>query len=98
MAMLGNSKRYNYPANTGKGTNMLCLYDSFNKCIISRHRSAVNAAKAKRKFFREFYRNHTSNSYLPIYLMAIEKGELVAPSDSDIDTFYRWEMNKEMNN
>lgn len=70
---------------------MFCLYDEFNKCIISRHRSPVNAAKAKRKFFREFYKNNSRNSYLPVDLMQIVKGELVTPQPEAIDQFDRWE-------
>jgi hypothetical protein len=67
------------------------LFDSFNKCVISRHRTVEAAAKAKAKFFRDFYKNNTKGSYLPVSLMQSVKGELEPVSDEDADRFYRIE-------
>lgn len=72
---------------------MYVLFDSFNKCVISRHRTIEAAAKAKAKFFRLFYKNNSQSSYLPVSLMQLRKGELVPVSDDDADRFYRIEMN-----
>lgn len=70
---------------------MYVLFDSFNKCVVSRHRTVEAAAKAKAKFFRDFYKNNSQSSYLPISLMTLEKGELSPVSDEDADRFYRIE-------
>lgn len=49
---------------------MLAIVDTFNGSVISCHRTLETAAKAELKFWRQFYRNNSSNSYLPLELRA----------------------------
>lgn len=63
------------------------LFDTFNKCTISRHRTIEAAVKAKKKFFRRFYRNNSQNSYLPTALMIEQDGEIVPASEEDREHF-----------
>lgn len=70
---------------------MYVLFDTFNKSVISRHRSIKAAVKSKQKFNREFYRNNTSSSYIPMSLMVEADGEIVAASDKEREEFARIE-------
>lgn len=70
---------------------MYVLVDTFNNVVISRHRTVETAAKGKAKFFRQFYRNNSSSSYLPISLMAEDNdGLLNAVSDEEEEQFDRY--------
>jgi len=70
---------------------MYVIYDTFNKNIISRHRTIEGAVKGKRKFFRRFYENNTQSSYLPTALMVERNGDLTDASESDRNKFARIE-------
>jgi len=70
---------------------MYVLFDTFNKSVLSRHRTIEATAKAKAKFFREFYRNNTQSSYLPTALMIERDGEIEDASEADRDAFERIE-------
>lgn len=67
------------------------LVDTFNKVIISRHRTIDTAAKGKKKFFRQFYRNNSSSSYIPVALMIEDKtnGILSQANDEEEERFDR---------
>jgi hypothetical protein len=52
---------------------MFCLYDTFNNCIISRHRTVEAAQKADDKL-QDSFRN---GSYLPTQIRKIINGEAV---------------------
>ena len=41
------------------------LHDTFNRCIVSNHRSLRAAVLAERKFLRAVKRANGSNSYIP---------------------------------
>lgn len=56
---------------------MYCLFDTFNKCIISRHRTVEAAQKADDKLQNSL----RGNSYLPTQIREIVNGEAV-----EIDT------------
>ena len=67
---------------------MYAIYDTFNKNIISRHRTIEAAAKAKAKFFRAFEKNNSSGSYLPIALMMVDSdGDVTPAGDDDCEAF-----------
>jgi len=68
---------------------MYCLYDTFNKCIISRHRTVKAVATADVKLQNSLSRG----SYLPTTIMKIVKGELVDIQESgEMEEFLaRWE-------
>ena len=71
---------------------MYALYDTFNKNIISRHRTIEAAVKAKGKFFRQFEKNNSSGSYLPIALMTVAtKGDVEPASEGDREAFQELE-------
>jgi hypothetical protein len=52
---------------------MFCLYDTFNKCIISRHRTVEAATKADDKLQNSL----RGNSYLPTQIREIVNGVLL---------------------
>ena len=52
---------------------MFCLYDTFNNCIISRHRTVEAARKADDKLQNSL----RGNSYLPTQIREIINGEAV---------------------
>ena len=68
---------------------MYCLYDTFNKCIVSRHRTVKAVAAADVKLQNSLSRG----SYLPTTIRKIVKGELVEIDDStEMEEFLaRWE-------
>jgi len=41
------------------------IYDTFNRRIVSNHRSIIAAVKAQAKFSRDVVRANGSNSYIP---------------------------------
>ena len=45
--------------------NKYRIYDTFNRCIISNHRSLKAAVTAAAKFSRAVKRNNGQNSYIP---------------------------------
>ena len=58
---------------------MYCLFDTFNKNIISRHRTVAAVAAADVKLQNSLSRG----SYLPTTIRKIVKGELVEIDDSN---------------
>lgn len=60
---------------------MYALYDTFNKNIVSRHRTIAAAVKANNRLQDSL----TGGSYLPTTVKRIEAGELVALDDSEQD-------------
>ena len=68
---------------------MYCLYDTFNKCVISRHRTVKAVAAADVKLQNSL----SGGSYLPTTIRKIVKGEPVEIDDSeDIEEFLsRWD-------
>jgi hypothetical protein len=66
---------------------MYAIYDDFNRKIISRHRTVKNAAKAKVKFVSQFQRNNSSNSYLPVILVRVDRGEVSPANEGDYCEF-----------
>lgn len=76
---------------TSKVRTMYCLFDTFNKNIISRHRTVKAVAEAAIKLQNSLSRG----SYLATTIRKIVKGEIVAIDDSsDMEEFLaRWENN-----
>jgi hypothetical protein len=51
-------------AHTPNNTTMFTLIDSFNHTVISRHRTLLNAVKAKLSHIRAIERRYGPNSYV----------------------------------
>jgi hypothetical protein len=54
---------------------MIEFTDTFNHRVISRHRSPRTAARAERKWLREFARNNTRSSYIPTEMVGMTDAE-----------------------
>ena len=67
------------------------LYDTFGKRIISSHRTIRGAVRSKQKFNREFYRNNTASSYIPLELRIVNDSEVAEASEDEIEEFMRIE-------
>lgn len=52
--------------------------DEFNRSDISRHRKQSAAVKAAIAWNKSFDRNHTKGSYLPVSLLKVQDGHIVA--------------------
>ena len=63
------------------------LYDTFNRCTISNHRSLRAAVLAERKFLRAVKRANGSNSYIPtrIEYLTDDTQWIGVPSDEVMD-------------
>jgi hypothetical protein len=59
------------------------VYDTFNRCERSRHRSLRTAVMAKDKFNRDVRRRNGSNSYIPTRIEHLDDDEDWLPVDID---------------
>jgi hypothetical protein len=64
------------------------LFDTFNKKIISRHRSIKTAILANERFQRAVKRANGASSYIPVDLMILENGELKEMDNESHDYLY----------
>ena len=71
------------------------LYDTFNRCIVSNHRSLRAAVLAERKFLRAVKRANGSNSYIPTRIEYLTDGEIWigVPSDEVMDVKHQLDTN-----
>jgi hypothetical protein len=71
------------------------LYDTFNRIIISNHRSLRAAVLAERKFSRAVKRANGSNSYIPtrIEYLTDDLQWIGAPSDEVMDVKHQLDTN-----
>ena len=63
---------------------MYALYDTFNRKIISRHRTIAAAVRADRKLQDSL----SGGSYLPTTVRRIAKGQLAELTDYEIDEMH----------
>lgn len=68
---------------------MYCIYDDFNGCVISKHRTLEGLVKGTRKFWRMFYANNSANSYIPLSYRRLNSGEWIRLDDSTINRIER---------
>ena len=63
------------------------IYDTFNRCTISNHRSLRAAVLAERKFSRSVKRSNGANSYIPtrIEYLTDDQQWIGVPSDEVTD-------------
>ena len=71
------------------------LCDTFNRCIISNHRSLRAAVLAERKFLRAVKRANGSNSYIPtrIEYLTDDQQWIGVPSDEVMDVKHQLDTN-----
>lgn len=63
---------------------MFCLYDTFNKRVISRHRTVIGVVRASESLSRHMKRQ-AGNAYLPTTIGNHVNGEYVAMQPDKID-------------
>jgi hypothetical protein len=71
------------------------IYDTFNRSIISNHRSLRAAVLAERKFSRAVKRSNGSNSYIPTRIEYLTEDQqwIGVPSDEVMDVKHQLDTN-----
>jgi hypothetical protein len=71
------------------------LYDTFNRCTVSNHRSLRAAVLAERKFSRAVKRTNGPNSYIPtrIEYLTDDLQWIGVPSDEVMDVKHQLDTN-----
>jgi hypothetical protein len=60
------------------------VYDTFNRRVISEHRSIISAVKAQAKFSRDIVRANGSNSYIPTRIEYDADGDWIGCDPADV--------------
>lgn len=68
---------------------MYALFDTFNRRIISRHRSPEAAGRADRRYQRAVKKANGPSTYIPTTIVRVERGEIARASDSAKEAFDR---------
>lgn len=68
---------------------MYCIYDDFNGCVVSRHRTLEGLANGTRKFWRMFYANNSASSYIPLSYREWNGDEWIRLDDFTIERIER---------
>jgi len=71
------------------------LYDTFNRCTVSNHRSLRAAVLAERKFSRAVKHANGSNSYIPTRIEYLTEDQqwIGVPSDEVMDVKHQLDTN-----